>query len=53
MIQKITKATEPHIRQRYHFVASAFVRMWGHSSLHDYRIVEFCEVWAHREDNAP
>ena len=25
----------------------------GHKSLNDHRIVEFCEVWAHREDNAP
>ena len=47
------RGMEPHIRQRYHFAASAFVRMWGHSSLHDHRIVEFCEVWAHRTENAP
>ena len=53
MIQKITKAMEPHIKQRFQFAASAFVRMWGHSSLHDPRIVEFCEVWAHRTENAP
>ena len=53
MIQKITKATEPHIRQRYHFAASAFVRMWGHKSLNDRRIIEFCEVWAYRTEDAP
>ena len=53
MIQKITREMEPHIKQRYQFAASAFVRMWGHSSLHDRRIVEFCEVWAHRTENAP
>jgi hypothetical protein len=41
------------IKQRYQFAASAFVRMWGHSSLHDRRIVEFCGVWAHRTDDAP
>ena len=44
---------EPHTRQRYHFAASAFVRMWGRSSLHDRRIVEFCVEWAHREEDAP
>ena len=53
MIPKSIKETEPHIRQRYHFAASAFVRMWGHNSLKDHRIVEFCEVWAHRIENAP
>ena len=53
MTRRTTKAMEPHIKQRYSFAASAFVRMWGHSSLHDHRIVEFCEVWAHRTDDAP
>lgn len=53
MTPRIIRETEPHIRQRYHFVASAFVRMWGHSSLQDYRIIDFCVDWAHREDNAP
>ena len=53
MTLRITKAMEPHIRQRYHFAASASVRMWGHSSLKDRRIVEFCEVWAYKTDDAP
>ena len=53
MTRRTTKAMEPHIKQRYGFAASAFVRMWGHSSLHDRRIVEFCEVWAHKNDEAP
>jgi len=53
MTPKITRGMEPHIKQRYHFAASAFVRMWGHSSLHDHRIVDFCVEWAHREENAP
>ena len=44
---------DPHTKQRYHFAASAFVRMWGHKSLNDRRIVEFCNEWAHREENAP
>ena len=53
MIPRSVKEMEPHIRQRYHFAASAFVRMWGHSSLNDHKIVEFCEVWAYRTENAP
>ena len=53
MIPKSIKETEPHIKQRYGFAASAFVRMWGHSSLHDRRIVEFCEVWARKDIEAP
>jgi hypothetical protein len=27
--------------------------MWGHSSLHDHRIIEFCVEWAHKEENPP
>ncbi len=53
MIQKITKATEPHIKQRFGFAATAFVRMWGHGAMKDPRIVEFCDVWAHRNEDAP
>ena len=53
MTPKIIRETEPRIRQRYQFAATAFVRMWGHSSLHDHRIVDFCIEWAHRDENAP
>jgi hypothetical protein len=53
MTPKNIREMEPHIKQRYHFAASSFVRMWGHSSLHDRRIVEFCVEWAQREENAP
>ena len=53
MIPKIIRETEPRIKQRYHFAASAFVRMWGHSSLNDHRIIDFCAEWAHRTENAP
>ena len=53
MTLKTTREMEPHTRQRYHFAATAFVRMWGHSSLHDRRIVEFCVEWAHREEDSP
>ena len=44
---------EPNIKQRFGFALSAFVRMWGHGSLNDYRIIEFCETWAFRTENAP
>jgi hypothetical protein len=53
MTPRNIREMEPHTRQRYHFAATAFVRMWGHNSLHDRRIVEFCVEWAHREDDAP
>jgi hypothetical protein len=53
MIPKIIRETEPRIKQRYHFAASAFVRMWGHSSLNDHRIIDFCVEWAHKTENAP
>ena len=53
MTPKIIRETEPHTKQRYHFAASAFVRMWGHSSLHDHKIIDFCVEWAYREENAP
>ena len=53
MIPKIIRETEPHIKQRFHFAASAFVRMWGHGSLKDNRIIDFCVEWAYRTENAP
>ena len=53
MIRRNIKEMEPHIRQRFGFAASSFVRMWGHSCLNDYRSVEFCETWAYRTENAP
>ena len=53
MIPKIIRETEPHTKQRFHFAASAFVRMWGHGSLKDNRIIDFCVEWAQRTENAP
>ena len=44
---------EPHIKQRYHFAASAFVRMWGRGAMSDIKIKEFCMEWAHKDVNAP
>jgi hypothetical protein len=43
----------PHTKRRFHFAASAFVRMWGHGSLKDNRIIDFCVEWAQRTENAP
>jgi len=53
MTPKTIREMEPHTKQRYHFASSAFVRMWGHSSLYDHKIVDFCIEWAQREENAP
>jgi len=53
MTPKSIREMEPHIRQRYHFAASAFVRMWGRKSMNDHKIVDFCVEWAYREENAP
>ena len=53
MTPKIIREMEPHTRQRYKFATAAFVRMWGHKSMNDYRIVDFCVEWAYREENAP
>lgn len=53
MTPKIIREMGPHTKQRYHFAASAFVRMWGHSSLNDHRIIDFCVEWAFRDEDAP
>lgn len=53
MTPKNIREMEPHIKQRYHFAASAFVRMWSHKSLLDPRIIEFCIYWAHTGEDAP
>lgn len=53
MIPISIKAMEPHTKQRFGFAASSFVRMWGHGALKDRRIIEFCEIWAHKIENAP
>ena len=53
MIQKITKEMEPHIRQKYNFAMSSFVRMYGHSVIHNHDIKQFCNEWSLLEVNAP
>lgn len=53
MTPKIIMEMGQPTKQRYHFAASAFVRMWGHKSLNDQKIMDFCIEWAQREENAP
>jgi hypothetical protein len=53
MIPTIIKAMEPHIKRRYDFVMSSFVRMHGNSVIHNHDIKQFCIEWSYREDNAP
>jgi len=53
MIQRNTTGMEPHIKQRYQFAASSFVRMWGHKALNDHRIIEFCEMWSYKTETPP
>ncbi len=44
---------EPHIKQRYNFAMSSFVRMHGHSSLNNHDIKQFCIEWSNWEVSAP
>lgn len=44
---------EPHIKQRYHFAASAYVRMHGYGIIHNHSINQFCIEWSKWEVNAP
>ena len=53
MIPKTIQEMEPHIKKRYDFAMSAFVRMHGHSVLHNHDIRQFCIDWSYREDIAP
>jgi len=42
-----------HNKQRYNFAMSAFVRMHGHSVIHNHDIKQFCIEWSNWEVNAP
>jgi len=53
MIQKNIREMEPHIRQRYYFAMSAFVRIHGHRIMHDHNITQFCIEWSESSSNAP
>ena len=40
-------------KQRYNFAMSAFVRMYGHSIIHNHDIRQFCIEWSTRGETAP
>ena len=45
---------EPHIRQRYFFVLSAFSRMYGvRTAANDMHIKQFCIEWSYLDVSAP
>lgn len=48
----ITKEMEPHIKQRYHFAASSFSRMYGPDKVTS-EMMPFCYQWALTEEIAP
>jgi len=53
MYYKNNNKMEPRIKQRYHFAASAFVRLFGNNVLNNQNINQFCIEWAHTEKSAP
>jgi hypothetical protein len=40
-------------KQKYQFAMSAFVRMHGHSVIHNHDIKQFCVEWSEWNVNAP
>ncbi len=38
---------------KYNFAMSAFVRMHGHSVIHNHDIKQFCVEWSNGNDSAP
>jgi phosphoenolpyruvate carboxylase len=45
MIPKTIRAMEPHTRQRFHFAASSFSRMFGVDKVTP-EMIDFCAGWA-------
>lgn len=45
MIPTTIKVMEPHIRQRFHFAASSFSRMYGVTKVTP-EMIDFCVRWA-------
>jgi len=43
---------EPHIKQRFHFAASSFSRIYGVDKVTP-EMIDFSYNWAHKEDDAP
>jgi len=48
----IIKEMEPHIRQRYHFAASSFSRIYGVPKVTE-MMLGFCVEWATQKDTVP
>ena len=46
------RGMEPRIRQRFHFAASSFSRIYGVSHV-TLDMIDFCYDWAHTEEQAP
>jgi hypothetical protein len=46
------RGMEPHTRQRFHFAASAFSRIYGVTYVTS-RMIDFCYDWAHTKEEAP
>ncbi len=46
MTPKIIREMEPHIKQRYHFAMTCFVRSYGRHVLNDMYIRQFCVEWS-------
>ena len=40
-------------KQKYNFAMSSFVRMYGHSVIHNHDIKQFCIEWSNWDVNAP
>jgi len=52
MIQKTIRVMEPHTRQRFHFAASSFSRIFGVPHVTT-QMIDFCYNWALTEQEAP
>jgi len=46
------KVMEPHIRQRFHFAASSFSRIFGVNHVTG-SMIDFCHEWATKDEVAP
>ena len=52
MIQRNIREMEPRIRQRFHFAASSFSRMFGVDKVTP-EMIDFCVAWAEETMPAP
>jgi hypothetical protein len=52
MIQTTIRAMAPHTKQRFHFAASSFSRMYGVCNVTG-TMIDFCYQWASGNDQAP